>query len=416
MRHVARDVVWVLGVLGAVIAPSASAQRAVPPPQSTAMVNAVPIPSNGLAATTRQTLSTTLVHRTVRIGATALHEESAPIDWRLVTPHVSARISGTPVSLSVPAQSLTGLAPVRGRLDFIRRAGDTLSVYARYAGLPVGLDSTQIAAVNNVGTSVVDLASQALGVSSQLGVRAKMAFPLGAVVLGVSGAVERDLPPPAIGAVFWQGTTVRAGASVTGLAGAHAITVAVDLARSSTDSLAGRNLFQGGGAAVLSATTIGPTLWASATLAADVFYVRPFANERPDQPTRLIPQGQLFGLSTLLFIDVGPITVTPTITMFRESSAASVTVQNGTTRTTTSLTGSAYSANASVALDLPISSRVTLAPELGVMGGNVRAQLTELSGRVIGRRGRVITTSDASAAFSDPLRGVWVTLGARLTL
>lgn len=405
-----------LGVLGAVIAPSASAQPPVTPTDSAAVRDAAPRPANGLAATTRQTFSSTLVVRNVRVGTTALREQSAPLEWRLVTPHVSARVSGTPVSLAVPAQSLTGLTPVRGRLDLVRRAGDTLSVYARYAGLPVGLDSAQIAAVSNVGTSVVDLASQSLGVSSQLGVRAKMAFPVGALVLGVSAAVERDLAPPATGAVFWQGTTMRAGASVTGFAGAHAITLGLDLARSSTDSLGGRNLFQGGGAAVLSATTMGPTPWASATLAADLFLVRPFANERPDQPTRLIPQGQLLGVSTLLFVDVGSITVTPAITLFRESSAASVTVQDGTTRTTTSLTGSAWSANASVAFDLPVSSRFTLAPELGVTSGNVRAQLTELSGRVIGRRGRVITTNDASAAFSDPLRGVWVTVGARITL
>lgn len=336
-----------------------------------------------------------------------MQESAAPVSWRLVSPRVAARVSGTPVSLDAAQSRLQGVTPIRARLDVIPRAGDTVSVYGRFASSPRTLDSAEASALGTAGTSVLDLSSLSLGIASQVGIRGRWSFPAGTLVLGLSAAAERDLPPPATGVVFWQGTTVRGGASLTGFAGDQTVTVSADVSTSRADSLGGRNQFPGGGALVLGASTNGAvnesgTVWFSG----DAFYVRPFGNERNDQPTRLIPQGSVGGVSGLLVLETGALTWTPVVSMLRESSAASITTLQGTLASRTSLRASGWSLSAGLSVDLPLGGSLTVTPELGAVGGTVSTTLAQTNGRVIGRRGRVINVTNASG-FSDPVRGLW---------
>ncbi len=369
----------------------------------------------GLATRTRQTLTLSGAARRYRIGTVDVQETAAPLSWRLVSPRVAARVSGTPVSLDAAGSRVQGVTPIRARLDVIPRAGDTLSVYGRRGSSPRTLDSAETSALGAAGTSVLDLSSVSLGIPSQVGVRGRWSLPIGTVVLGLSAAAERDLPPPAAGIVFWQGTTVRGGGNITGFAGDQTFTVSADISTSRADSLGGRNQFPGGGAWSLGGSTSGAvnesgTAWFSG----DAFYVRPFGNDRNDQPTRLIPQGSFGGVSGLLLLETGALTWTPTVTLLRESSAASVSTLQGTMPSRTSLRGSAWSLAAGLSVDVPFGASVTVSPEMGAVGGTVSSTLAQTNGRVLGRRGRVVNVTNTSG-FSDAVRGWWggVALGVR---
>jgi hypothetical protein len=361
-----------------------------------------------LATRTRQTVTVTGTQRQYRIGAVDVQESAAPLTWRLVSPRIAARVSGTPVSLDAAGAQVQGVTPIRARLDVILRAGDTLSVYGRRGSTPRTLNSVEASALGAAGTSVLDLSSLSMGLASQVGVRGKWSLPVGSVVLGLSAAAERDLPPPATGVVFWQGTTLRGGANITGFVGEQTLTVSADISSSQADSLGGRNQFPGGGAFTLGASSNGAvneagTVWFSG----DVFYVRPFGNDRNDQPTRLIPQGSFGGVSGLLLLETGALTWTPTVSLLRESSAASVTtVQQGALPSRTSLRGSAWSVAAGLSVDLPLGGVVTVSPEVGAVSGTVSSSLAQTNGRIVGRRGRVVNVTNTSA-FSDAVRGWW---------
>lgn len=362
---------------------------------------------DGLAARTRQTLTMSGTIRRYRVGTTTVGEDASPLAWRLVSPHVAARLSGTPLSLEATGITVRGTTPIRARIDVVPRAGDTLSVYARSGSGPRTLDSTQALAVGAAGTAVLDLSSLTLGVAPQVGMRGRWSFPVGNVVLGLSAAAERDLPPSATGVVYWQGTTLRGGASVTGFVSEQTVVASVDLSTSRADSLGGRNQFPGGGAVTLSASTSGAldedgTRW----FAGDAFYVRPFGNDRNDQPTRLIPQGSFGGVSGLLLLESGALTWTPTVSLMREASTATLAAQQGGILSRTALSSSAWTIAGSLSVDIPVGGAITLSPEVGAVGGTVSSTLAQTTGRVLGRRGRVVNVTNTSG-FADPVRGWW---------
>lgn len=361
----------------------------------------------GLATGTRQTLTLSGFTRQYRVGTVDVQEHAGPLSWRLVSPRVAARVSGTPVSLRATDDRARGVTPVRARADFVLRAGDTISVYGRLGSTPQTLDSVETRALGAAGTSVLDLSSLSLGLPSHVGVRGHWSLPVGTVVLGLSAAVERDLAAPATGFVFWQGTTVRGGASVTAIAGEQTFTVNADISRSVADSLGGRNQFAGGGAVTLGVTTSGAVNPSgSAWFSGDAFFVRPFGNDRNAQPTRLIPQGTFGGVSGLLVLEAGALTWTPTVTVLRESSSASLLTVQGTSLSRTSLSGSAWSLATGLSVDIPLGATLTLSPEVGAVGGTVSSVLAQTNGRVLGRTGRVLNVTNTSG-FSDAVRGWW---------
>lgn len=376
--------------------------------------SAIVIPDDGLAADTRQAVVLSGLTRRYRVGATVVRENAAPLSWRFTSPRIAARISATPLALDAVGTTLRGTTPFRGRLDVVLRAGDTISVYGRSASGPRALDSTQALAVGAAGTSVIDLESPALGLAPQVGARGRFSVPVGDMVLGMTVAAERDLPPPATGATYWQGTTLRGGASLTGFAGEQTITVGADVSYSRADSLGGRNQFPGGGAVTLSAATNG-TLGTDGEVfvAGDVFYVQPFGNDRNDQPTLLIPQGTFAGVNGMAAFDTGPLTWSPSLALLREASAATVTVQQGTLRTRSSLDSRAWTLSAGLSVDIPLGATLTLTPEVGGVVGSVGATLAETTGSVLGRRGRTSGRTTTSG-FSDPVRGWWGGVSVRI--
>lgn len=367
--------------------------------------------SSGLATRVRHTVTLSAALRRYRVGETSVNEEVAPLTWRVVSPRFAARVSGTPLSLGTTAglaqYDVQGMTPLRGRMDFILRAGDTISVYGRRGSTPRTLDSVQVNAVGAAGTSVLDLSSLSLGLTSQVGMRGRLSFPVGSLVLGVTGAAERDLSPPATGAVFWQGTTLRGGANLTGFAGEQQVTVGAEVSASRADSLGGRNQFPGGGVMSFTASSSGAVNVAgSVWFSGDLFYLRPYGNDRNDQPTRLIPQGGFGGASGLLLIEQGPLTWTPTVSILREASSASLTTLQGTLPSRTTLRGSAWSVAGGLSVDVPLGASVTLSPEIGAVGGTVSSTLAQTNGRIVGRRGRVVNVTNTSG-FSDAVRGWW---------
>lgn len=257
------------------------------------------------------------------------------------------------------------------------------------------------------GTAVLDLSSLTLGLAPQVGVRGRWSFAVGNVVRGLSAAAERDLPPAATGVVYWQGTPLRGGASVTGFVGEQTIIAGIDLSTSRADSLGGRNQFPGGGAVTLSASTSGAldedgTRW----FAGDAFYVRPFGNDRNDQPTRLIPQGSFGGISGPLLLETRALTWTPTVTLLRETSTATLAVQQGGILSRTALSSSAWTVAGGLSVDMPIGGAITLSPEVGAVGGTVSSTLAQTTGRVLGRRGRVVNCTNTGGS-ADAVRGWW---------
>ena len=359
----------------------------------------------------KQTLTFSGIAKTFRVGATSISESVAPFSYHLTSPRFGVQLTGTPVRLNAQPIVVNAWVPLQINADYILRAGDTLSVYGRTGSSPVTLDSLQTIAVGAVSTSVVDLSSQWLGMPAQVGARAVLSFPVADVVLAVSGALEQDAKPPATGAAYWLGTTVRGGLTVNANLGDRKLTIGTEVTHSSADSLSGRNQFPGGGDFTLSADLAGP-LDASSTISfiADGYYSRPFGNARSDQPTRLIPSGDLLSLSGTLLVGTGALLWSPSVTVLRESSSAVINVQQGVQRLSASLNANAWSAAAGLTVDIPFGRSLTLTPEFGAIIGAVNESVSRAGNRVIVRRGRAALGSSATGSH-DAVRGVWGGIG-----
>jgi hypothetical protein len=320
------------------------------------------------------------------------------------------KVSGAPLQLATPRTTLNAFSPFQLRADVLLRVGDTLSVYGRTGSSPRTLDSLELSAIGSTGTSVLDFTSQGLGVPPQIGARGVFSFPVREIVMGVSGAVEHEVRPGGSGAVYWQGTTVRGGVSAHALLGERSVSVSADVSYSNADSLAGRNQFAGGGVIGVAGDMSGP-LDADGRyfFIADLFYAHPFNNTRADQPTRLIPTGSFAGASGALLVEGAGLTWTPTMTLLRESSQASISAGAGPQQTKTSLKGSAWSIAGSLSVDVPLGRMLTLSPELGAVGGSVSSTIQQTSG-VITRRGRPISTTSTSGQ-RDAVSGWWGAIG-----
>ncbi len=363
------------------------------------------------SGTIKQTLAFSGTTRSYSVGATSITESVAPFSYHLSAPHFGLQISGTPVRLNTQPTVVNAWVPLQANADFALRSGDTISVYGRTGSSPVALDSLQTIAVGAVSTSVVDLSSQWLGMPAQVGARAVVSFPVADVVLALSGAVEQDMPAPTTGVTYWMGTTLRGGLSLNANVGENKLTLGTELSHSTADSLGGRNQFPGGGDFTLTVDLVGPLDdLGTMSFIADGFYSRPFGNARSDQPTRLIPSGDLLSLSGTLLISRGSLTFSPSLTLLRESSSAVINVQQGTQRLNASLDANAWSAATGLSVDIPFGRALTLTPELGATLGAVNETVSRAGNRVIVRRGRAALGSTATGSH-DAVRGVWAGIG-----
>jgi hypothetical protein len=118
------------------------------------------------------------------------------------------------------------------------------------------------------------------------------------------------------------------------------------------------------------------------------FYFRPFALERSDAANRRTPSGDFFGTGAILVWPLGELLVTPTLVVSRESS-----------RVATDLVAtdeSGWAALSSLAVDVPLGSRISITPELGYARGWLRSAFGAI-GPGVGR-----------TALSESLSGWWL--------
>jgi hypothetical protein len=253
----------------------------------------------------------------------------------------------------------------------------------------------------------VELESSGLATPALGGVRATKAFPVGDLVLALRGGVELEPAPSGTTPVYWRGTTLRGGAALTSTVGEGSVMMSVDATRSSADSLGGRNLFPGGGTFTFQLqgdlSVINPfdpledEQW---PVRAAVFYSRPFANDRTDQPNLLIPEGDLLGGFATMFVPIGSVSVSPTLQFLRETSSSGSTA--GLVRST--ILGNAWTMQSGLDVTVPLGGVFELTPSAGYTFGTVGARFSEAA---TVRRGRGIVRT---TGFDDSIRGHWVAI------
>ena len=131
-----------------------------------------------------------------------------------------------------------------------------------------------------------------------------------------------------------------------------------------------------------------------------LWYQKPLSIERPDQPNRLLPVGDTFGVYGSLDIPLGDWMLAPTASFSRESASDDARTRLVRYRYETS----SWAANTGVALTIPLGSRLDLTPEAGATFGNANALYQVAPGSAaIRRRG-----------FTSKISGWWA--GVELTI
>ena len=345
-----------------------------------------------------QTLAIQGITRRIRVGDVWLHEDAAPATYSLRAPHLTGTVSTTPLRARFSNDTLTGVTPVSAQLSIGLHGLDTLRLYGQTTSFPSTLEARHADAIGGVGTSTIDAESFSLGTAANLGARYALVLPAGDLLLTLRAGAEMEPQPAGTATVYWRGTTVLGGVSLSGDAGDATLGAGLDISRSSADSLGGRNLFPGGGSFTVSAllsTPIGSDEQGDATVRA--FFVRPFNDARAAQRNRVAPVGQSAGVFGTLSWDAGSMVLAPAITLLREWSNEIVTSAGQSAR----VASTGWTAAPSVATILSPASWLSITPELGFVAG----ALSQSSSRSIPRRfGRSVT---AVQTLSDPIRGWW---------
>jgi hypothetical protein len=329
--------------------------------------------------TTTQRVTLRAGFRSYALGSADVSESLARVSYSLRRPGMRLQVAGGPLRFaSGDSLAIAGLAPFDARLDLALAERDSLRFGLRAPSSPMTLSGAQVAALATVGTATVDLSSVELGTPASASVRYAHAHPLGSSgSLSATLGADWEPRPDDSRWSYWRGTTLRAGVGVAGSVRGARLSGGLDFTRSFSDSLAGRNLFPGGGS-VLARAGVASYLGGGDRLLLDVsaFYFRPFANERGDAANRRIPVGDFVGGSALGVWSLGELLVTPVVVISRESS-------HGTAAVTTTR-GSGWAVASSLAVDVPLGARFSLAPEVGWAKGSLRSELSQ-QGAGIGR-------------------------------
>jgi hypothetical protein len=368
-------------------------------PDSTALL--LPMPAFRQSFTIRPTI------RSYSVGNVNASEQASYSSWVARFRRVTLRVDLTPVSYSGdtnttaidrPKVGFSGVSPISARLDVAMRSRDTLRVFAQSTSFPGALSTADARALGAVGTSTVDLDAGALGIAARSGIRYTFTQPLGeqGVALTLRSGIEYDPKPSGRESVSWRGTTVRGALGISRTLENGSLGASVEMTKSYADSLGGRNLFPGGGTLNIDARAmrfVGED--GTGFISVNGFYSRPLNIQRPDQPTRIIPVGDFFGVTGSASIPAGRVSVVPVVSVLRESSSARAIV-NG--RNTT-LAASGQTASVSVGVSIPLGRVVTVMPEIGGVFGNVQQTVSAQFPR------RIVRSS-----FSDGIRGGWFAL------
>ena len=353
----------------------------------------------------RQSFTIRPTYRRYSVGGVQATEQASYAGWVGRFKRATLRLDLTPIAYSGdttdndgrPPVEFGGTSPASLRLDVRVRAADTLRLFAQSSSSPGTLSAAQAQAIGAVGTSTIDLDAGALGIASRVGMRYVLTQPIGSgVSLSLRTGVEYDPKPSGTDAVSWRGTTVRGGVGITRVTSETIVGAGVEMTRSFTDSLEGRNLFPGGGM-----LTVDGRLMrffggdGTGFITVNGFYSRPVDLLRPDVATRIIPIGDFSGATLAAAIPAGALSVLPMLSVLRESSQTQATV-NGIP---TTLDASGTTASASLGLSIPIGRYLTVTPEVGAAFGSV--------GQTVSAR---FPRRTRSQSFNDPIRGGWVTL------
>ncbi|MES2177820.1 MAG: hypothetical protein V4550_08120 [Gemmatimonadota bacterium] len=346
-------------------------------------------------------------NRSYSVGDSTVSENVANARLELFGPRIRFRLDGSALRFTAPTDSIKGNLPLSAHLSFARRPGDTVAVFARSSSIPLDLSTRQTSALSIAGASTIDLESSGFGTPAVGGTRATFAFPVGDAILAARGGFEYEPRPAGTQPVYWRGSTIRGGVALTNTLGEGSWTASLDVSRSTGDSLGGRNLFPGGGNAsaqvILDASVLNPfdpledEQWPFRAVA---FYVRPFGNDRADQPNLIIPQGDLFGAITTMLIPVNELSLAPSLQLLRESSRSSYT----SGLLVNEVTGSSWTMQAGLDLSIPIGNVFELTPQLGYTFGTVSSASSQAAAV---RRGRGIVRT---SGFSDAIRGRWFSI------
>ena len=361
-----------------------------------------PLSAQQAPARTKQVITVRPVVRRYSVDTTTVTERSLGLGYSLSSGRTRLRLSGAPLGFTDGTTSIQGVTPPELALDVRLRKLDTMRVFIRGPSVPGSLTTRQVSALGSVGTATLDLESAAIGTPAVFGIRDAFAAPVGSAILGLRLGLEVEPRPGGTDSVYWRGTTVRAGASVTGFAGEFRITGGFDFAASFGDSLSGRNLFPGGGSFSLRADASG-LVGSGATLANLLaFYFRPLGLNRPIQANRLNPTGAFMGATAGLLVPAGDVFVEPTLSLSRESSNATITpfAPGQGLR----LTGTGWTLAGSLGVDVPLGRHLSFAPEAGFVGGSIHsnAYLFPTANRNV--------QGIPTASFADPVSGWWAAL------
>lgn len=357
-------------------------------------------------ATSRQTLAVRPTFRRYRVGQINATEQGVSARFASRVGRTVFRIDVTPISYlgdtstasNKPQVAFSGASPVNAKFDVAVRSADTLRVFAQSSSFPGTLRPQDAQAVGAVGTSTIDLDAALLGVAARFGTRYVLTQPIGAsgVSLSLRGAVEYEPKPSGTAVVSWRGTTVRGGVGINRVHVNTTLGASVEMTRSFTDSLGGRNLFPGGGAVTVEARAmrlLGHD--GGGLIAFNGFYARPINLQRPDVPTRIIPVGDFAGGTFSAAMPLLSLTLLPVLTVLHESSTSESTSRG----TTTTRQGKGQTANASLGVLIPLGRHLSLTPEAGSTFGSVGLKTADRS---------ALRTN--STSFSDAISGRWFSI------
>ena len=361
-------------------------------PEQRAYLEALREGREGAAAPHRVTLRAGT--RRYTSGLSEVWESLGEVTYKLRRRAMTLRVSGEPLRFtSGDTLSIAGISSLDARLDLAVGARDSLRFVLRAPSTPSGLTRSEVAALNSVGTSTVDLSSIQLGTPAGVEARFTHAQPLGeSVLLSATIGGSYEPRPSETESSYWRGKTVRAA---VGLARAHGLTRVsggLDMTYSFSDSLGGRNLFQGGGTVLARA---GVT-----TLLRDVFvgvsasYFRPHSADRPASGSLREPMGDFKGGSALAVWPIGRVFVTPAVVVSHESSESAIA--------TSVVTGSGWSVGTFLAVDIPLARGFTLTPDVGRASGSIRTDVLTTVGATPG--GDPVTQRSRR---TDSLSGWW---------
>lgn len=324
----------------------------------------------------RHTISVRPVYRGYSVGGSRVSERALGLTYALRTGAYQIRIgTAGPVRYSGATSTIDAVTPIEATVDVRIGLGDSLRVTARSSSFPGSLDSNQLDALAELGTSTVELESVGLGTPAVAGVRLVLVESVGPLDAALRIAADFEPRPDVVDSVYWRGTTLRLGMGLAHGFGATKISTSIDFSHSYADSLDGRNLFPGGGSLVARVeveSSLGE--FGEVYGFGSAYYYRPLGLERPDQPNRRIPFGSVQGGYVGFMLPIWSVYVVPVVGVAREANSGDLDLR----RFTFQSNGSSWALTASSSLSIPITRTLFLTPEAGFVRGGVRGEFVQL--------------------------------------